>query len=180
MRAVSIRSSRIAIMAYLIGLFDGEGCLTINVEKDKRKGAISEVGAWRIIPCVQFTNSDNALVLAIDRMLKTLGQHPTIQRYPNGSAHVRLWRASEIEAFCREAMMFSNGAKSAQLSIFINKLIPIFESRPLMGKRGGRIWTTTLFLQAMTLIDEINQFKRSRRTARRYSRAYFAALWNLQ
>ena len=43
------------VLAYLVGMFDGEGCLTINIEKDLRKRFISETGGWRIIPCVQFT-----------------------------------------------------------------------------------------------------------------------------
>ena len=116
------------------------------------------------------------LIAEIERLLANFGLHPTIQRYPNCSAHVRLWRMNEIESFCREAMKFSHGNKLAQLSIFMNELVPIFHVRSSIGKQK-KTWNRSLFLQAIGFVDEINRFKRSRRTARKYTRQYFESLW---
>jgi hypothetical protein len=167
-------------LAYLIGLFDGEGCLTLNIVRDTRKRFLSEAGGWRVIPCVQFTNSDSTLVRTVAMSLSELGYNPTIQKYPNGSAHVRLFRLEEVERFCKKAMKYSHGGKLAQLKIFVDELIPILDARPPMrSNKRARFWTRELFLRAVSSIDRINQYKRSRRTARRYNRKYFEELWGL-
>lgn len=175
MNKLSVRE----ISAYIVGIFDGEGCLAINVERDSRKRFVSESGGWRITPCVQFTNSDKNLVGTVASLLRSIGYHPTIKKYHNGSTHVRLFRLEEVKRFCKEARRYSSGEKLVQLTMFVDKLIPIFDARP--PARNGehrRGWTRELFLRAMTLVDEINKHKRSRRGVRKYGARYFRDLWN--
>jgi hypothetical protein len=165
-------------LAYLAGLFDGEGCLTASIERDKRKGGLSETDGWRITFCVQFTNSDDGLVGEASRLLETLGYHPRIQKYANGSSHVRMFRQEEVRRFCQEVLPLSRGSKKSQIKIFLDKIVPLMALRPELSEHNHeRIWTRQLFIQTIEAIDLMNTFKRRRLSRRKYDRAFFANLW---
>jgi hypothetical protein len=84
-----------------------------------------------------------------------------------------------VKRFCEKARRYSSGEKLVQLTMFADKLIPVLDARP--PARNGehrRGWTRELFLRAMTLVDEINKHKRSRRGVHKYDARYFRDLWN--
>ncbi len=170
--------SRNEKLAYLIGLFDGEGCLGISIERDSRKCFVSEAGGWRITPHIQITNSDKVLTEIITKFLRQIGYQPRIHQYATGYVHVRLHRLDEVERFAREAIRYSNGDKRNHISIFLQEVIPLFHSRPLLFTNGKmKTWTRDLFIRAVTAIDKIDRYKRVRRITRKYNREFFVKLW---
>lgn len=164
----------------MAGLFDGEGCLTASIERDKRKGSQSETGGWGITFCAQFTNSDDAVVERASELLRATDYHPRIQRYPTGAfSHIRLFRQEEVRRLCEELISLSNGSKKTQMRIFLEQVVPLMGLRPELSRNNHeRIWTRQLFIQVVQAVDRMSAFKRRRLPRHKYDQEFFMKLWS--
>ena len=88
-------ASQSETMAYLAGLFDGEGCITYRQRSEHRKGKLKAYDFWNIRIEINMIDKDT-----IDYVHKILGCGSTDHRpaYPHQNYGQYRWRCSHRDA----------------------------------------------------------------------------------
>lgn len=163
--------------SYVAGYSDGEGCLLINVVRDKRpertKGSV--VDGWNIIPCWSIQTYDYDTIESIHRFLVAEGFAP--RRLDTPSKGIRIGQT-------RQAYRVSVAGRE-QLSRLFAILVPLsinkreqyqlyFHLATIFAAKGHK-WSRELFIEAMGAVDSINALKSRHRG--KMNAEYFRELW---
>lgn len=167
---------------YIAGYFDGEGCLLFQIKKDYREEKFkgSQISGWYISPSWEVSSYDEIALQKIHSFLIT-NKIPARKFYVWPSK-----RRGHTKKACRLCVGTWDGVlevikktsqfsivKQEQFSLFI-QLHSFLKTRD-KNKRNKLIWTKRTFIDAMNIIDKINNLKSKKRG--KYNASYFRSLW---
>jgi len=110
------------VMAYLAGLFDGEGCITYKQRSEHRKGKRKAYKFWNIRIEINMIDKDT-----IDYVHKKLGCGSTDHRppYPHQNYGQYRWRCSHRDAYeVAKALVPFSITKKAKLEQIVKHYEP--------------------------------------------------------
>jgi len=169
--------------SYVAGYFDGEGCLILDIVRDKRKEKTvgTKVEGWLISPSLSITSGDYEVLLEMEKFLNSESIKTSKINFKKPRKHqLKAYMRLSIHGWdkivrCIKKILPYSIAKKRQLELFL-ELVDIVYSRPSSKtRRNTHVWTKELFIKAMEKVDEINSLKSRLRGKRNAN--YFKKLW---
>jgi len=153
------------------GLTDGRGYLKIAVYR-KQAGI-----GFQMRFALTIVSSDREILRRAETIWKDLGYSVSWSKYSSKGWAIMVWKLDSVTHFMK--LMLKNdlvtGKTKKQYLIFLKKMLPILQSRPMHPyMKGLKCWTKDLFLQAVKTKEKIASSKGSRRM--KYNEDYFLKL----
>jgi len=158
-------------LAWLGGLIDGGGYLKIAIYR-KATGI-----GFQMRFALTIVGYDREVLARAERVWKDLGYSISWSKYSDKGWAIMVWKLDSVVHFMKVMLKnnFVTGKTKEQYRIFLEKMLPILQSRPVHQYRSGsRSWTKALFLKAVRVKQEIAECKAPRQT--KYNEDYFLKL----
>ena len=120
---------------------------------------------------------DREILRRAEGIWKDLGYSVSWSKYSGKGWAIMAWKLDSVIRFMRLMLKndFVTGKTKRQYVIFLEKMLPILQSRPMHPySKRLRSWTKVLFLRAVKIKEEIAECKTPRQM--KYDEDYFLGL----